>query len=141
MSRICWDSMLFLYLLEANPQFAARTEHLLGRSHRRGDKLYTTCLAAGEVLAGAANSPDASKTAQLRNAIAEMGFQLLPFDEGAIEIFGILRAKKKLKIADAVNLACAASAGIDLFLTGDQQLFGIDVPGVQFIADFNSSIL
>jgi predicted nucleic acid-binding protein len=133
--------MLFIYLLEANPQFVSRTEHLLGRSHRRGDSLFTSCLAAGEVLAGAVHSPDPGKTAQLRRAIAEMGFQLLPFDEGAIEIFAVLRAKKKLKIADAVNLACAASAGIDLFLTGDQQLFGIDVPGIQFIADFNSSIL
>jgi len=133
--------MLFIYLLEANPEFAERTEHLLRRSHRRGDSLFTTCLAAGEVLAGAANSSDASKTARLRTAIAEMGFQLLPFNEGAIERFGQLRARSKLRIADAINLASAASAGIDLFLTGDRQLIGVDVPGIQFIADFNSSIL
>ena len=141
MSRICWDSMLFIYLLEAHPQFAARTEHLLRRSHRRGDSLLTSCLAAGEVLAGAVRSPDSGKAATLRAAITEMGFQLLPFDDGAIEIFGHLRARKKLRIADAINLACAASAGVDLFLTGDKQLLGLDVPGIQFIADFNSSIL
>ncbi len=133
--------MLFIYLLEANPQSVSRTEHLLRRSHQRGDSLFISCLAAGEVLAGAVNSPDLGKIGQLRRGIAEMGFQLLPFDEGAIEIFAVLRAKRKLKIADAVNLACAASAGIDLFLTGDQQLFGVDVPGIQFIADFDSSIL
>jgi hypothetical protein len=38
-------------------------------------------------------------------------------------------------------LACAASVGIDLFLTGDKQLMRLDVPGIQFIADFNSPIL
>jgi len=65
----------------------------------------------------------------------------LPFDKGAVEPFGRLRGEQKLKIADAIHLACAASAGIDLFLTGDKQLLKIDVPGIQFIADFNSTIL
>jgi hypothetical protein len=27
------------------------------------------------------------------------------------------------------------------FLTGDKQLMGLDVPGVQFIADFNTPLL
>jgi uncharacterized protein len=35
----------------------------------------------------------------------------------------------------------AASGGIDLFLTGDKQLIGLDVPGMQFIADFNTPLL
>jgi hypothetical protein len=38
-------------------------------------------------------------------------------------------------------LACAASAGVDLYLTGDKQLVKLDVPGIQFIADFNAPIL
>jgi predicted nucleic acid-binding protein len=46
-----------------------------------------------------------------------------------------------LKIADSIHLACAASAGVDLYLTGDTQLFKLDVAGIQFIADFNSPIL
>jgi predicted nucleic acid-binding protein len=46
-----------------------------------------------------------------------------------------------LKIADAIHLACAASAGIDLFLTGDKQLTKLDIPGIQFIAEFNTPIL
>jgi hypothetical protein len=37
-------------------------------------------------------------------------------------------------------LACAASAGIDLFLTGDEQLTKLDVPGIQFIADFKNPL-
>ncbi len=32
-------------------------------------------------------------------------------------------------------------AGIDLFLTGDKRLTRLNVPGIQFIADFESSIL
>jgi hypothetical protein len=65
----------------------------------------------------------------------------LPFDQGAVRPFSRLRAKEKLKAANCIHLACAASAGIDLFLTGDKQLLKLDVPGIQFIADFNTPIL
>jgi hypothetical protein len=47
----------------------------------------------------------------------------------------------KVKSADSINLACAASAGIDLFLTGDKQLMKLNVPGIQFIADFENPII
>jgi predicted nucleic acid-binding protein len=70
-----------------------------------------------------------------------MGFSYLPFDQGAVAPFSHLRSREKARIADAIHLACAASAVIDLFLTGDKQLTRLDVPGIQFIADFNSPIL
>jgi predicted nucleic acid-binding protein len=65
----------------------------------------------------------------------------LPFDDGAVAPFVSLRARQKLEIADSIHLACAASAGIDLFLTGDKQLARLDVAGIQFIADFNNPVL
>jgi predicted nucleic acid-binding protein len=92
-------------------------------------------------MAGAEKSPDSRKALAVREIIQEMGFSCLPFDEGAVAPFSKLRSKEKLKVADAIHLACAASAGIDLFLTGDKQLTRLDVPGIQFIADFNTPIL
>lgn len=141
MSRIYWDTMLFIYLLEGHPAFSLRTQQLLDRAYRRGDSLYTGYLALGEVMAGAANSPDIQKASTLRKTIEEMGFRFLPFDAGAVTPFAMLRAKQKLRVADSIHLACAASAGIDLFLTGDKQLAKLDVPGIQFIADFNNPVL
>jgi predicted nucleic acid-binding protein len=70
-----------------------------------------------------------------------MGFSYLPFDDRAVRPFSALRAHTRLKIADSIHLACASAAGIDLFLTGDQQLVGLHVPGVQFVADFNTQII
>ena len=139
MSRIYWDSTLIIYLLEGNPAYSKRVQHLLQRSYERGDSLYTSFLAYGEVLSGAVNSPD--KVSTIQKAMEEMGFTYLPFDGGAVMPFSRLRAKHKLKVADSIHLASAASAGIDLFLTGDKQLMGLDVPGVQFIADFNTPLL
>ena len=141
MSRIFWDTMLIIYLLEDHPIFGDRSEALAARARRRGDSLYTSYVALGEVLAGAAKSPQPAKTLAVQETLREMGFVYLPFDSGAVEPFSTLRAKHKLRIADAIHLACAASAGIDLFLTGDKQLAKLDVPGIQFIADFNTPIL
>ena len=70
-----------------------------------------------------------------------MGLSSFPFDIGAVIPFSKLRAEHKLKVADSIHLACAASAGIDLFLTGDRRLTKLDVPGIQFIAEFNNPIL
>jgi uncharacterized protein len=139
LSRIFWDSMLIIYLLEGNPTYSKRVQHLLQRSYEREDSLFTSFLAYGEVMAGAVNSPE--KASKIQRTMEEMGFGYLPFDAGAVMPFSRLRAKNKLKVADSIHLASAASAGIDLFLTGDKQLMGLDVPGVQFIADFNTPLL
>lgn len=141
MSRIFWDSMLFIYLLEDHPAFSTRAQRLLDRAYRRGDSLYTSYLALGEILAGVEKSPNPQKTSVMTATIREMGFSFLPFDEGAVAPFSRLRAIEKLKVADSIHLACAASARIDLFLTGDKQLLKLDVPGIQFIADFDTPIL
>jgi uncharacterized protein len=141
MSRIFWDSMISIYLLEDHPLFAPRVLQILERSMRRNDLLFTSYLALGEILAGAAKSPKQEKTQQVKAVLEEIGFSYLPFNSGAVEPFCQLRAKQKLKVADCIHLACAASAGIDMFLTGDKQLLKLDIPGIQFIADFNTSIL
>ena len=140
MSRIYWDTMLFIYLLEDHPVYSSRARQLLERAYRRDDSLFTSYLALGEMMAGAEKAPNPKTAAAVVEIITEMGFSFLPFDGGSVVMFGELRSKQKLKIRDAIHLACAASAGIDLYLTGDTQLFRLDVPGIQFIADFNSSI-
>jgi uncharacterized protein len=141
MSRIFWDSMIAVYLLEDHPVFAPRVLQILERSMKRNDLLFTSYLALGEILAGVEKSPKPEKTQQVKNVLEEIGFSYLPFGSGAVEPFSRLRAKEKLKVADCIHLACAASAGIDLFLTGDKQLLRLDIPGIQFIADFNTPIL
>jgi uncharacterized protein len=141
MSRIYWDTMLFVYLLEDNQTYSSRVRGLLSRARRRRDSLYTSYLALGEVMAGVEKAANPKAARLVRETLAEMGFSFLPFDGDAVSPFSKLRAKEALKAPDAIHLACAASAGIDLFLTGDKHLMRLDVPGIQFIADFNSSIL
>jgi predicted nucleic acid-binding protein len=133
--------MLLIYLLEGHPTYRQRADQLLARARRRGDTLFTSYLALGEMMAGAEKSQLPQKAQTIRDILEEIGFTFLPFDKGAVAPFSRLRARERLKIADAIHLACAASAGIDLFLTGDKQLLRLDIPGIQFIADFNTPIL
>ena len=52
MSRIFWDTMLFVYLTEGHTEFAPLVGDALEHSYRRGDTLLTSHLALGEVMAG-----------------------------------------------------------------------------------------
>lgn len=103
--------------------------------------LFTSYLALGEVLAGASKAAAADQRGIVRTVIDRMGFSYLPFGEQSVGTFIDLRANRKLKAADSIHLACAAAAGSDMFLTGDWQLVGMYVPGIKFIADFETSVL
>jgi predicted nucleic acid-binding protein len=141
MSRIYWDTMLFVYLLEAHPHFASQVQDTLAQSYRRGDTLLTSYLALGEVMAGAAG--DRSRSEAARSTIVDMGFSFLPFDAACVPTFSRLRSEMRLKAPDSIHLACAAAAGVDMFLTGDTQLLKrkVHVPGIHFITNFELSVL
>ncbi len=141
MSRIFFDAMMFVYLLEDNPRFASDVKRTLERCYERKDTLLTSCLAVGEVMAG--GSGDRSDAEIARTTIREMGFSLVPFDENCMATFGKLRSEMRLKAPDSIHLACAAAAKTDMFLTNDVQLLQrrLYVPGIQFIGDFTKPIL
>ena len=141
MRRIYWDSMLFIYLLEGSAKYTSRVRHLLTQSYEREDRLFTSYLALGEVMAGAKGPGAMEKSKIIRETAHEMGFTYLPFDSGAVDTFSHLRAVHRVKIADAIHLSCAAAEGIDLFLTGDKELLKLHVPGIHFIADFDTPVI
>ena len=58
---------------------------------------------------------------------------MIGFDAQVAWRFATLRATHNLRSADAIQLACAAHSGVDLFITNDQHLHKLDVPGIGFI--------
>ncbi len=126
--------MLFIYLLEANQRYGPAVRSIYDRMQIRGDSLCTSYLTLGEILAGAPQAPQV-----VREGFAEMNVQFLAFDAGAVDTFASLRAVQKLATADSIHLACAASRGVDLFLSGDKQLTRQIVPGIQFISSIENS--
>jgi predicted nucleic acid-binding protein len=64
---------------------------------------------------------------------------LLPLDVEAARVYASLRCDRSLRAPDAVQLACAAAAGVDLFITNDDRLQGRQVTGIQFIVPLQRS--
>ena len=141
MTRVFWDAMLFIYLLQDDPVFGERVRYLRKRSLERGDEICTSALALGEVLAGVYRDSTPADAGRVKETVLRAGVMILPFDLASSDRFGALRAKYRRSAADTIHLACAAAAGVDLFLTGDEALLKLDVPGIKFIAGIDTPIL
>jgi predicted nucleic acid-binding protein len=51
----------------------------------------------------------------------------------AARVYASLRSERSVKAPDAIQLACASSVNVDLFVTNDERLQGKHVEGIQFI--------
>ena len=138
MTRIFWDTHLFLYLFQGGTR-ADDVKRLRERMTARGDKLFTSSVTMGEILvrpvAAGAGVADVYETAITRAAT------ILPFDTTAARHYAALRADRSLAGTDAMQLSCAAAAGIDMFITSDDRLSGMVVPGVKFITSLSRAFL
>ena len=117
------------------------TLEAMQRMQERGDQLYTSAFAIGEILIGPKTLGDIEAIDKVRSLWSIAGVEIIPFDAAAGEIYSDIRANHRVTPADAIHLACAASAGVDLFLTNDNHLKSLIVPGIHFIADMNAGML
>jgi predicted nucleic acid-binding protein len=132
MSRIFWDTNLFIYLFEDYGALSKTTAGLRARMLQRGDQLLTSTLTLGEILVKPMEAEDADLCRKYENAITQTAI-LLPLDVSAAKIYAGLRLDRALRAPDVIQLACAARAGVDLFVTNDARLQAKQVPGIQFI--------
>ncbi len=132
MSRIFWDTNLYIYLIEGRSSMAGQVETLRSKMLARGDQLLTSTLTLGEVLVKPITMGDLKLSAVYQNALT-VSSVLIPFDVKAAGTYARLRSDRSLRATDAIQLACAASAGVDLFITNDARLHGKQVAGIQFI--------
>ncbi len=140
MSRVYWDSMLFVYWVENHPDYAARVDHIFQSILLRGDQLCASYLCMGEVLTGTLRHKHATLSAKVRQLFDSGGIEVLPFDRKAAELFAQLRARENVSPADAIHLSCAGAAGVDLFLTHDRKMHKLRIPGIQFIAGLDVNV-
>jgi len=133
MARVFWDTNLFIYLFERNAEWAPRVVEIREKMLARRDHLLTSWLTVGEIL---------TKPKELQNAILEKSYlnfflsgsvELIPFDCEAAKRYSEIRSRERVRPADSIQLACAAAAGTDLFVTNDSRLSSLVVPGITFI--------
>jgi len=98
----------------------------------RGDQRLTSTLTLGEVLVKPVERGDDELSRKYEEAITATSL-MLSFDVKAARIYAVLRSDRSLRAPDAIQLACAAAAGADLFITNDARLQAKRVEGIQFI--------
>ena len=140
MSRIFWDTNLFIYLIEDSGELTDRVVALRERMVARNDVLITSSLSLGEVLVKPHEKGDQALAAQYEQAIVR-GARVVPFDQHAARRFAMIRASGGIRPPDAIQLACAAQAGVDLFVTNDDRLSRLQIEGVQFIVPLRHAYL
>lgn len=135
-SRIFWDTNLFIYLFEDYGKFSKGVIELRDRMLVRGDQLFTSTITLGEVLVKPAEKGDAVLCYRYEEAMLKTT-TLLSFDLKSARAYGKIRSDRTLRAPDAMQLACAASAGMDLFVTNDHRLQGKNVSGIQFVVSID----
>jgi predicted nucleic acid-binding protein len=132
MSRIFWDTNLFIYLFEGYTPLSKRVAALRQAMLTRGDQLLTSTLTMGEILVKPMERGDRELSKKYEETLITTSL-LIPFDVKAARIYAGLRSDRSLRAPDAMQLACAGGAGVDLFITNDLRLHTKQVDGIQFI--------
>lgn len=138
MSRVFWDTNLYIYLFEDYGKLSELAVNLRSKMLQRGDQLLTSTLTLGEVLVKPTERGNINLCRKYEHAITATSL-VIPFDVEAAKRYATLRCDRSLRAPDAIQLACAASARVDLFITNDEHLHGKEVPGIQFIVALERS--
>jgi predicted nucleic acid-binding protein len=134
MARVFWDTNFFIYLFEKNAEWSPRVVEFRQRMRQRQDELLTSCLTVGEVLTKPKELGDAILEKAYLNFFSGGSVQLVTFGIDAAKRYGEIRSRERVRPADAIQLACAAAAGTDLFVTNDGRLSKLVIRGVTFIS-------
>jgi len=140
MSRVYWDTMLFIYWLEDHPQHANRVNGIYKAMQERGDTLCTSTFALAEVLAGPYQQGATSAVSQIREFFRSSRVQMLSFEEETADHYARIRSRYRVSPADAIHLATAACASVNLFMTNDRRLRGMVIPGIDFVATMDVAV-
>ena len=140
MSRVFWDTNLYIYLLEDYGPLSKRTVAIRKAMLSRGDELLTSTLTLGEALVKPMEQGRVDVCKSYEQAIRKTS-TLIAFDDRAARVYSSLRRDRSLRVADAIQLSCAAAAAVDLFITNDLRLAGKQVSGIQFIVPLDRAPL
>ena len=140
MNLVYWDTMLFVYWLEMHPVHYRAVKSLLDRMEARKDRLCTSLFTVGEILVDPYRKGEGDHVSKIKSLFRPPVIELLPFTAATTDRFAQIRAAHRVTPADAIHLASAVEAGVDLFVTNDRHLHGLVIPGIRFITGMDLRI-
>jgi predicted nucleic acid-binding protein len=132
--------MIFAYWLEDSGKLGKRVEHIHKTMLQRRDVLCSSLFILSELLVGPLKEGDSSAAGKLEQFFHSDNVSMLPYTGSSVRVFAELRAHHGVKSLDALQLAIAADAGVELFLTHDRRLHKLVMPGLPFIATLETDI-
>jgi predicted nucleic acid-binding protein len=139
-SRIFWDTNLFIYLIEDFRDLSERVTALRRRMLERGDELYTSALTLGEILIKPVEAGNESLARRYESVLLQ-GAVIIPFDVEPARLYASIRKDRTIRPPDAIQLACAAHARVDLFITNDERLSTKSIPNIHFVSSLQRAFL
>jgi predicted nucleic acid-binding protein len=127
-TRVYWDSNLFIYLHEGHPEFGPRVRRLYEDMIARNDALCTSVFTVGEVLTLPIRLKDETAINAIRESMLSGEVELLPFTLAMAQRYAQIRARCSIKPADALHLATAIEAKVNLFVTNDHKFRQLRLP-------------
>jgi predicted nucleic acid-binding protein len=136
--QVYLDTMVFIYGFNQDSPFFEDSE-LIFKGISNGHTLCSSLFVKGELLVHPTRQNDSFSIARINRLFSSEAVRLLPFDEPAVSMFALLRGMSGVKPLDALHLASASSAGVDLFVTNDEHLLALTVLGVGRIASLREA--
>ncbi len=139
MANVFFDSNMFIYLFENNPLFTPDVRRLREQMIGSKARLITSALTVGEVMTGPRKAGDIALALRYGQAIRQTA-TVVPFDEVAAANYAQLRAENRLAQPDAIQLASAATHGVELFVTNDERLQRVRIAGIHFVVSIQLAL-
>ena len=140
MSRVFWDTNVFIYFFEAQDKLGPVARALRESMIKRGDQLLTSTMTLGEILVKPRQQGDLALCRKYEEVLKATSV-IVPFDVEAARQYSEVRQNRGVKAPDAIQLACAAVAKVDLFITNDNRLHTLHIQGIQFIVPIDRAPL
>jgi uncharacterized protein len=139
MTRFFWDTNVFIYLLDAQGTWNEAARSLRSTMKQHGIQLVTSTMTLGELQVGPRKAGDSGTADRYRHAVGKAA-TVVPFDQSAADHYAAIRSTTSVRGPDAIQLACAASHGVELFVTNDTRLHKVRYPGIHFIVSMATAI-
>lgn len=129
---IALDSSIFIYFIEAHPQFLPVIEPVFSAVAAHDLAAVTSSITLLEVLVHPLRANQPALAAEYEQILTRSsGVTLIPLDLALLRRAAHLRATSGLKTPDALQLAAALQSGCSVFLTNDERI--PRVPGLRVL--------
>jgi predicted nucleic acid-binding protein len=135
--RLCIDTMVFIYYVEANPTYLPMIEPVFRQVTDAGLAIISSYLTLLEVLVQPLKLGRKDIAEQYREILLNTnGLQLIPLDRVTAERAAEIKAAHGFRTPDAIQLAAALAGGADAFLTNDRRLRTYNAVEIFWLDDF-----